>query len=188
MSVARTVVRAWMTAADRQVPDAVRNAARLHMLDAIGVGLAAATLEQGRPYRHLATSRQGAITILTGARTDDAAEAALINGGLIHSLEYDDTHTASIVHGSAVLASAALAVAEAVGHSLDAAMRAYLLGYETLIRIGLAAPGSFQRMGFQITPVGGTLVAALIATDLHGATEDQRVHAVGIALSQASGV
>lgn len=188
MTLSRAIVRTWMAAAARVVPVEVMASARLHMLDAVGVGLAASALDQGAAYRNLASGNNGAITVLTGARVSNAAEAALINGGLIHSLEYDDTHTASIVHGSSVLAPAALAVAEGTGRTLDAALRAYLLGYETLIRIGLAAPGAFQSRGFQITPVGGTLVSALVAADLMNASEDERVHAMGIALSQASGV
>lgn len=188
MTLSRAIVRAWMLRAAQPVPADVAACARLHLLDVVGVGLAASALDQGAPYRKLASGKVGAITVLTGARVSEPADAAMINGGLIHSLEFDDTHTASIVHGSSVLAPAALAVAEAVGCTLDAAVRAYLLGYEVLIRIGLAAPGAFQNRGFQITPIGGALVAALVAADLIDASEDERVHAMGIALSQASGV
>ena len=108
MTLSRAIVRTWMAAAARVVPVEVMASARLHMLDAVGVGLAASALDQGAAYRNLASGNNGAITVLTGARVSNAAEAALINGGLIHSLEYDDTHTASIVHGSSVLAPAAL--------------------------------------------------------------------------------
>lgn len=188
MTLARSIVAAWRAADRTSPPNDVIEAARLHMLDAIGVGLAASALEQGEPYRRIVTSRDGVAATLTGARAHDAAEAALVNGGLIHSLEYDDTHTASIVHGSSVLAPVALAVAEAEGRSLDEAAGVYLLGYETLIRIGLAAPGAFQSRGFQITPVGGAMIAALMAARLMRGGDDVQVNAMGIALSQASGV
>ena len=56
------------------------------------------------------------------------------------------------------------------------------------MRLGLAAPGEFQREGFQITSAGGTMVAALVAADIAGLDEDAAVNAVGIALSQSSGV
>jgi 2-methylcitrate dehydratase PrpD len=65
---------------------------------------------------------------------------------------------------------------------------AYTRGWELLIRIGLAAPGSFQARGFQVTSVGGALVAAMVAAELGGLDEAQAVAAMGIALSQASGV
>lgn len=188
MSLSRDIVEAWRSIDLAGIPASTQDSARLHLLDAIGVGLAAAALEQGEPYRRLSRGAAGPATALTGTRLLDPAMAALINGGLIHSLEFDDTHTASIVHGSSVLVPVALAAAEAGGRSLEEALRVYILGYETLIRIGLAAPGAFQSRGFQITPVGGALAAALMAADLRGANEEQCVHACGIALSQASGV
>ncbi len=117
-----------------------------------------------------------------------AADAALVNGGLIHSLEYDDTHTASIQHGSSVIAAAALAVGEARGASGAALLGAFARGWEVLIRFGLAAPARFHAHGFMSTSVGGALASALLASELLGSSEDQSVAALGISLSQASGV
>ena len=111
-----------------------------------------------------------------------------MNGGLIHSLEFDDTHTGSIVHGSAVLAAAALAAGEANGATGPALLGAYALGWELLVRFGLAAPGAFQARGFQVTSVAGTLAAALVAAALGGLDEDAMTAALGISLSQAAGV
>ena len=54
--------------------------------------------------------------------------------------------------------------------------------------MGLAAPGAFQARGFQVTSVGGTLVAALEAAEILKLDENRTVAALGIALSQASGV
>ncbi len=187
--LARQLVRRWRALDGALVPADVRAFAALHCLDAMGVGIAAASLEQGQPYaRYTQQAAAGPVSALNGIKALDAADAALVNGGLIHSLEYDDTHTESIVHGSAVLLPAALAVAQSVGASPAAMLLAYIKGYECLIRIGLAAQGGFQRHGFQITSVAGTLITALMACDLTGADEDQCVDAMGIALSQSSGV
>jgi 2-methylcitrate dehydratase PrpD len=112
----------------------------------------------------------------------------MINGGLIHSLEFDDTHTGSIAHGSAVLAAAALAVAEAHNASGAALHGAYARGWEVLIRFGLAAPNGFHAKGFMSTSVTGALTSALLAAELMNLDEDRMVAALGIALSQASGV
>lgn len=188
MTLSRVIVRKWRTQIDAAIPESVLRAGRMHLLDVVGVGIAASTLDQGVPYARISAGDRGPISLLNGGTTTTPADAALINGGLIHSLEFDDTHTASIVHGSAVLAPTVLALAEALGLGLDRALRAYVLGYEILIRIGLAGEGAFQRHGFQITSVAGTLVAALIAAELSGASEDEAVHAIGIALSQAAGV
>jgi len=172
------------------IPEEVRDAARLHLLDAVGVGFAAAATGAGAPYLKAARALSGAgpATIFGSDAGHTAAAAALANGGMIHALEYDDTHTASIVHGSSVLAAAAIASAESAGASLDALLSAYIKGWEVLIRMGLAAPGKFQAQGFQITSVGGTLAAAIVAAELLGLDEAETTHAIGIALSQSSGV
>lgn len=189
MTLARQLVRSIRSLAIEPLPEMVAHAARLHFLDAIGVGLAAMGSPTGDPYRRFAERLpEGAVSILGMTRGAPAADAALVNGGLIHSLEYDDTHTASIIHGSAVLAATGLAAAEAAGSTGASLLGAYARGWEVLIRIGLAAPGAFQARGFQLTSVGGTLVAALVAADLLGLDEDRTVAALGIALSQASGV
>ncbi|GJD53137.1 hypothetical protein OPKNFCMD_5908 [Methylobacterium crusticola] len=188
-SLARTLVRRARALARAPLPGAVAQAARLHLLDAVGVGLAAAGSPAGAPYRRFAAAsgRGGPAGILGAPAGAAPADAALVNGGLIHSLEYDDTHTGSIVHGSAVLAPAALAAGQAAGASGAALLAAYAVGWEVLIRIGLAAPGAFQARGFQVTSVGGALAAALVAGTLGSLGEDEAVAAVGIALSGASG-
>lgn len=189
-TLARRVVERWTALEATALPESVAEAARLHLLDAIGVGLASAGSAIGAPYRAYAGRRTAPGAASVFGRSDGAApaDAAMVNGGLIHSLEYDDTHTASIVHGSAVLAAAALAAGEANDASGSNLLKAYALGWEVLVRLGQAAPGSFQAAGYQITSVGGALVAALIAARLAQLGEDETVAAVGIALSQASGV
>ncbi|MCX7324209.1 MAG: MmgE/PrpD family protein [Hyphomicrobiales bacterium] len=189
-TVSRLAARAFLGLAPASIPDAVRANARLHFLDGVGVGLAASAGPAGKAY-HGALARlgsTGACTVFGSSSGAPVADAALANGGMMHALEYDDTHMGSIVHGSAVLAAAALAVAEAEGSSGEAMLAAYVKGWEFLIRVGLAAPGAFQQEGFQITITAGVMAAALIACDLQGASEDQAVAALGIALSQASGV
>ena len=172
------------------LPPEVEAAARLHLADALGVGLASAGSAVGAPWRAYGAqvARGGPATVLGQAQGASAPDAALVNGGLIHSLEYDDTHTGSVVHGSAVLAAAALAAAEASGVTGAAMLRAYALWYEVLIRLGLAAKGGYQARGFQITSVGGALCAAGIAADLGGLDRARASAAIGIALSQSSGV
>jgi 2-methylcitrate dehydratase PrpD len=191
MSLARQLVERWRRVSYAAIPEDVRDAARLHLLDAIGVGLAAAATSAGTPYLRAAPALNGGggpATIFGLAGGHAPASAALANGGMIHALEYDDTHTSSIVHGSSVLASAALAAAEGAGASGEDLLTAYVKGWEVLIRMGLAAPGRFQAQGFQVTSVGGTLAAALVAADLMRLGVDQTVDAIGIALSQSSGV
>ena len=190
LTLARELVRALHGAAQQPLPADVARAATLHFIDALGVGLAAAGSPVGAAYRdagrQLANGGPAtAFGMPTGAA---AADAALVNGGLMHSLEFDDTHTGSIMHGSSVVAAAALAAAEAGGATGAALLGAYVRGWEVIARFGLAAPGRFHAQGFQATSAAGTLAAALVAADLARLTEDQSVAALGIALSQSCGV
>lgn len=172
------------------LPQDVQGTAVRHLSDAIGVGCAAVASDAGAHWRRYAQGLTAAgPASIFGFEGGYAPETAvMVNGGLIHSLEYDDTHTGSIVHGSAVLAAAALAMGEAVGASGAAVLRSYTLWYEAFIRMGLAAAGGFQNLGFQLTSVGGAICAAGIACDLKGLDAATTQAALGIALSQSSGV
>ena len=175
----------------QDIPSDVAQLARLHTLDALGVGIAASA---GPVQRRMCDSllqfnkQTGGSTVLGSAAQANGAIAALLNGSFIHALEYDDTHMESIVHGSAVLVPAALAAAEQNQLTLGELVRLVTVGWEVLVRVGLASPGAFQRRGFQVTSVGGALVSALMAGLAAGATRQVLVSAQGIAGSQASGI
>ena len=190
MTLARELVHALRARSVRSLPPDVVHAAALHFTDALGVGLAASASRSGQWWFRAGQqwARGGVATVLGQSEQAPPADAAMVNGGLIHSLEFDDTHTGSIMHGSAVVATAALAAAEATDASVGAMLGAYARGYEALILLGLAAPGRFHATGFQATSVAGTLAAALVAAELQALDEDQCVAALGIGLSQSSGV
>lgn len=172
------------------IPFDVASLARLHTLDALGVGIAASggSVQQRMALGLLKNQPHGTCTVLGHSKATHSANAALLNGSFIHALEYDDTHMASIVHGSSVLVPAALAAAEEHQLSLGELTRLITIGWEVLVRIGLAAPGAFQRRGFQVTSVGGALVSALLSGLAARASRSELISAQGIAGSQASGI
>ena len=166
------------------VPSQVLDAAHLHFLDALGIGIASSTVADNAGWAAAASA--GSASLLLGGTAEPGA-AAMINGALIHALEYDDTHIASVVHGSAVAAPLALAVAEMSGASGRDLILAYIVTWEVAIRIGLAAPGGFQARGFQVTSVGGAIAAAAAAGQVVGLNPERAISAIGIAGGQASG-
>lgn len=186
MSAARDIAGFAADIRLEDVPKAVKQAARLHFSDAIGVGLAASAGTSQQAWSG-AISAGGGASCLSGG-TSSPVEAAMLNGALIHSLEYDDTHTASVIHGSAVAAPVALAVAEAEGASGADLLLGYIIAYEIMIRIGQAAPGVFQARGFQVTAVAGAIGAAAAAGRLRGLDTATITHAIAIAGTQASGL
>ncbi len=190
MTHSQRIVDFALALRETDIPTDVAGLARWHTLDALGVGIAAAggAVQQKMAHSFLKVPVTEGCTVLGHDAPTHSANAALLNGSFIHALEYDDTHMASIVHGSAVIVPAALAAAEAHHLSLGELTRLVTIGWEVLVRIGLAAPGAFQRRGFQVTSVGGALVSALIAGLAAGASRSELISAQGIAGSQASGI
>ena len=172
------------------IPADVVALAKSHFLDQLGVGLAAASLPRNSPLTALGSvfGTGGKSTALGLAAPVTAGMAALRNGALMHSLEYDGTHTASITHAGSVVAPVALAVCEETGATGASLLHAFVLGWEMFVRLGLATPGSFSKRGFQFTAVGGPFAGALTSGLLLGLDREQITNALGIAGSQASGV
>lgn len=116
------------------------------------------------------------------------AAAALLNGALGHSLDFDDTHADSSLHPSAPVVPAALAAAEITGASGRELLAAIVAGYEVCCRLGNALdPTAHYARGFHPTATAGTFGAAAAAGKLLGLDSDGLVSAFGIAASQAAG-
>ena len=144
-ALARMVAEQALAIGFVAIPGDVVALAKIHFLDQLGIGLVAATLPRNRPLAAIASlfGTGGNSTALGCAAPVTAAAAALRNGTLMHSLEYDGTHTASIPHAASVVAPVALAVCEEMGGSGADLLCAFIVGWEVFVRLGLAAPGSF---------------------------------------------
>jgi 2-methylcitrate dehydratase PrpD len=172
------------------LPREVREKARLHALDTLGLALASHAQAYAAPSLAgiAAAAGAGDCTVIGDERRLPPRDAAFANGLLMHGLDYDDTHPASIVHPSVVGLPAALAVGEQLDASWNDVLAAYVIGVETAIRIGAAAQGGFHHAGFHATGIVSHFGAALAAGKLLGLSEDQLVAVQGIAASTASGV
>ncbi len=172
------------------VPAHVRERAKLHVLDAIGVGLASNAYAYARRavsgVEAMGTS--GSCTVLGRRERFAVRDAALLNGILIHGLDFDDTHLASIVHPTATSLPCALSLAESIDASGEEMLAAYLAGAETAIRIGGAVKGGFHHVGFHATGIVAHFASAVAAGRLLRLGADQIVAAQGIAGSTASGI
>lgn len=189
MTAAETFA-AWALDLDAaSIPGEVRRAASRHLLDGVGVAVAAARHGDAAPAVEVAsrgTEPQEA-TIIGSARKAPAPMAALANGVLVHALDYDDTHAESLVHPTAAVLPAALAVGEETGARGADLLAACVAGYEVVIRLGAAVEHGFHARGFHPTSVCGVFASALVAAKLMGLGVRETVGALGIAGSQASG-
>ncbi|WP_315836337.1 MmgE/PrpD family protein [Bradyrhizobium prioriisuperbiae] len=136
----------------------------------------------------LSLDGSGDATVFGDSKTYTPAVAALLNGALGHSLDFDDTHADSSLHPSAPVVPAAFAVGEMVGASGREVLTAIVAGYEVCCRLGNALdPTSHYARGFHPTATAGTYGAAAAAGKLLGLSEQQLIAAFGVSGSQAAG-
>jgi 2-methylcitrate dehydratase PrpD len=200
MSVSPTLVqRIAGLAADvraRGLPGDLRADVARRVLDLLGNSLAATTEQPGEAATAVTRSwgGEGRSTLIGGGLKLPAPSAALVNGTLAHSLDFDDTHLPSVLHPSSAVIPAALAVAEDRGSSGAALLDAASVGIEVTVRLGMAGydrelgNSIFFEHGLHATSICGTIGAAVAASMLIGLEVDGIAHAAGIAASMGAGV
>ncbi len=117
----------------------------------------------------------------------DIMHAALINALSSNILDFDDTHSRMVVHPTAPVASAVLALAEHRSVSGPALLHAFILGTEVECRLLDPAVGEYNFAWSPATSVGA-FGAAAGAGRLLGLDERQMACALGIAATQAAGL
>ncbi len=175
------------------IPPEVLERAKVLTLDFLGSAIRARRDAESTPsllkmLESLALDGKGHSTVFGDTKTWTPAVAALLNGALGHSLDFDDTHADSSLHPSAPVVPAAFAVGEMVGASGRDVLTAIVAGYEVCCRLGNALdPTSHYARGFHPTATAGTYGAAAAAAKLFGLTQEQIVAAFGVSGSQAAG-
>jgi len=172
------------------VPASVVAGAKDHILDALGSALASSGMDFGQAI-HLAGTRLGTgqdAHVLGFGTALPAASAALVNGTLIHGLDFDDTHIGAIYHATGPALAAALAVGEAEHADGATVLAAYLAGMEVGCRLAAAGAGRFHARGFHPTGIAGTFAAACVTARIRGLSGDTLTSALGLCGSQAAGI
>jgi 2-methylcitrate dehydratase PrpD len=171
------------------IPPAALAMARRCVLDAMGVALAAGSLGSAVPaFLQLArASGQGPCKVIGQDLFVAPAVAALVNGGLSHALDFEDTHDEGLVHPTGTALPAALAIAQLRG---DAGGREFLaalaVGSDITCRLGACMGNVDVPRGWAIRPLLGTYGATAAAGRLLGLDEDAMVEAFGLAFAQAT--
>ncbi len=129
----------------------------------------------------------GKQAVLIGRRERiDALSAAFLNAAGANVLDFCDTHVPTVIHPTAPLAPALLALAEMQRVSGRDFILAFVLGQEVECRIGLAISPSHYNRGWHITATCGVFGAAAGSGKLLGLTPEQMVWALGTAATQAA--
>ncbi len=172
-----------------EIPDGVIERAKLHILDAVGIALASSTEE----FAHRIVgglsgiAGRGDYPVIGFPLRLPIRDAVVANGALVHGLDFDDTHSAGVIHVTASALPAALAAAQSVGCGGRDVLLAYLLSVEAASRIAVAAKGGFHVKGFHPTGLVAAFGAVLGVGRTWGLNELQLINAQGLVLSMASG-
>jgi 2-methylcitrate dehydratase PrpD len=166
------------------------------VLDLLGNSLAALGERPAEVIREVVSDWGGkpAATALGVEGKLPAPSAALVNGTLAHSLDFDDTHLPSVLHPSSAVIPAALAVAERTGANGPSFLDASTVGIEVTCRLGMAgydeenANSIFFDRGQHATAICGAVGAAVAAGMLLGLDADGLSSSIGIACSMGAGV
>ena len=175
-----------------ELPEAVTARVKQLVLDLLGVAVRARFDVESTPpmLRAIAALRwdRGDCTIIGNSGGYAPAAAALANGALAHSLDFDDTHAAGSLHPSAPIVPAAFAAAELAGANGADVIAGIVAGYEVQTRLSLAlVPSRHYSQGFHPTATCGTFGAAAAAGRVLGLSAQQLQSAFGLCGSMAAG-
>ena len=129
-------------------------------------------------------------TVLGRGRRSSLPWAALINGFMSHVLDFDDTYNPprTTVHGSAPVWPAVLALGERQAVDGNHALTAFIAGFETEVRIALAAGPAHYEAGWHVTGTVGHFGAAAAGASILGLRPHEVANALGAAGTQAAGL
>jgi 2-methylcitrate dehydratase PrpD len=170
------------------IPTQISRRAKHLILDALGIAFASSRYEFATcALLALSGLSSGSSTVIGTPVRLSLRDALLMNGTLIHGLDFDDTYLPGSMHLTASAVPSALGVGAEIGASGRDVLAALAIGMEVSARVAAAGKGGFQQAGFHPTGVAGTFGCTLLTSRLWNMSTDQMVVAQGIALSTASG-
>ncbi|MEC5293460.1 MmgE/PrpD family protein [Aurantimonas sp. C2-6-R+9] len=172
------------------LPQGVRSEAARSLLNWMGCavgGSGHATVDRAIAAL-LPFAGQGQASLFGRIERVDALHAALMNGISSHVLDFDDTHPETLIHPTAPVVPALLALAEQRRISGADLLHAMVLGVEVECRIGRVVFPAHYNIGWHITGTAGVFGAAAAAGKLLGLNRQQMTWALGIAGTQSAGL
>ena len=171
----------------QQVPSSVLAVARTCLADGVGVMLAGSATSVFKTCAALPRGT-GQCSVVDGSSNTDASSAALLNGAAGHALDFDDTSYAGIVHGTAAVLPAVLALSQELNANGAALLEAFIAGVETEYALGLALTETLYDQGFWTTATLGVIGAAAGCAKLLKLNEASTANAIQLAANMPLGL
>jgi 2-methylcitrate dehydratase PrpD len=172
------------------LPKDVVEGAKLCFLDWLGVTLSGSKEPLTNILAAVAEELGGKpqATLIGRGKKTSLLQAALINGGASHALDFDDVHLGMMGHPSAPVFPAILALGEWKRVSGEQFIAAFIAGFEAECRVSSIVYPEHYLCGWHATGTLGHFGAAAACANLLGLKPSQTVYALGIAGTQASGI
>ena len=172
------------------VPETVRHEAKRALLNFFGTALGGC---RDAAVAHMvsvlsAFSGPPAASLIGRRERLDALSAAGLNAAAGNVFDFDDTHIPTVIHPTAPVAPAVLALAERRPIRGRDLLHAFVLGVDVEGRLGNAVSPAHYDRGWHITSTCGVFGAAAAAGKLLGLDPQHLVWALGIASAQSSGL
>lgn len=172
------------------LPPALVEQARRHILDTFGASLAGADSDIAKQARQVFDGEPGNTLVWGTDLRVGAAQAAMLNGIAAHALELDDTGGCD--HSGAVVLPAVMAAVSMAGQAVTGRefITAVVIGYDIGRRV-LEASGGYSAhngAGWHSTATCGVFGAAAASARILGLDARQTLSALGIAGSFSGGL
>ena len=180
VSLQQSIARWVVTLRPAAIPVEVREAARRAIFDTLAVIVAASQHPSLRALAKAMPDAPGPCFAL-GRPRSTAETAAMVNGFAAHVWDFDDTSYAGIMHASAVILPAILAVAEERDLPEDRLLTAFIAASEVTYYLAQLCGQDHYFRGWWSTATLGTVGACVGAACLLELNVDQMAEAIGLA-------
>jgi 2-methylcitrate dehydratase PrpD len=172
------------------IPSPVRHQAKRSLMNFFAVALAGCRTGPVEIALRSLTEFSGGkqATVVGRAERVDALSAAFLNAAGANVHDFCDTHLRTVIHPTALVAPAVLALAELRRLGGPDLLLAFILGNEIQARIGLAISPSHYNRGWHITSTCGVFGAVAGSGKLLALDERRMVWALGAAATQSAGL
>ncbi|MGE6632022.1 MmgE/PrpD family protein [Bacillus sp. NPDC077027] len=160
------------------------------LIDVAAAALAVSDDEGIKKLLQLANLEGGAETVpvIGLGQKVSRQQSALLNGYLVHALDYDDVHSDVRGHPSAVIVPALLSQLSDKGIDQRRFLSAYITGVEVMARLGESIGKSHYERGWHNTGTLGAIAAVCAIGYLKEVSSEQLRKAIGFAAAQSAGM
>lgn len=177
------------TSRSKGVPNPVFAPAKRGIIDTLGVALGAAAHPVGDILSKTFPTGPGEACLWNGRGKTANLDAALVNGTIGHTLDFDDGGVAlTPMHPSTPVLAAVWALGESGSFTGKDVLAAYAIGVEVECKLASAVSLTHYDHGWHSTAVLGSFGAASGCGFLLGLNTDQLRTAIGIAASMTGGL